>query len=286
VIYIIKTKREEKRLIENLTALFNAAVDGEILDLRYDETVFSSLAVKLIEAVSVLKYNQTQIKKDRDKLAANISDISHQIKNPAANIKLYSEILQSLENLSEQDRDIVQSLGVQTDKLVFLMDALVKMSRFETGVMELTPKKSSVETLIAEAVSDILPAISSKNIALNIDVSKKLFAVFDTKWTKEAIVNIIDNAVKYTDENGSIKITAIAYELFVRIDIADNGMGFPEREKNKIFKRFYRSEAVKEKPGVGVGLYLSREILSHENGFIKAKSTVGKGSVFSVFLPR
>ena len=111
------------------------------------------------------------------------------------------------------------------------------------------------------------------------------FAVFDGKWTAEALANIVDNAIKYT-EHGTIRISAVSYEMFARIDIADTGLGIPESEQAKIFARFYRSKAVQEQEGVGIGLYLARQILSGEGGYIKVDSVPGKGSTFSVFLPK
>ena len=91
------------------------------------------------------------------------------------------------------------------------------------------------------------------------------FAVFDFKWTAEALANIVDNAIKYT-EHGTIRISAVSYEMFARIDISDTGSGIPETEQAKIFARFYRSKAVQEQEGVGIGLYLARQIISGEGG--------------------
>ena len=113
----------------------------------------------------------------------------------------------------------------------------------------------------------------------------EISAKFDSKWTKEALENIVDNAIKYT-QNGAITISVTAYEMFVRIDVADSGMGIEEEEQAKIFARFYRSQAVREQEGVGIGLYLAREIITNEGGYIKVTSERGKGSLFSVFLPR
>lgn len=97
-------------------------------------------------------------------------------------------------------------------------------------------------------------------------------------------MNVVENAVKYT-EQGGIAITVISYEMFVRIDVADTGIGIPEDMQGKIFSRFYRSEDVREQEGVGIGLYLAREILDGENGYIKVSSRPGEGSDFSIFLP-
>ena len=115
---------------------------------------------------------------------------------------------------------------------------------------------------------------------------KGLSACFDPKWTAEALYNIMDNAIKYTPQGGKVRVTVQAYELFCRIDISDTGIGISEDEIPKIFSRFYRSSAVSQEEGVGIGLYLSREIITMQGGYIKVSSEPDKGSCFSVFLPR
>ena len=101
----------------------------------------------------------------------------------------------------------------------------------------------------------------------------------------QALYNIVDNGVKYTPVGGEIRLSANRYELFFRIDIADNGIGIAEEEQAKIFTRFYRSPMVLGEEGVGIGLYLSREIITAQGGYIKVVSKQGQGSVFSVYLP-
>ncbi|MBQ1608008.1 MAG: sensor histidine kinase, partial [Lachnospiraceae bacterium] len=109
-------------------------------------------------------------------------------------------------------------------------------------------------------------------------------ARMDEKWTMEAISNIVDNAIKYTNE-GYVHINTQPYELFTRIDISDTGIGIPEVEQAQVFGRFYRSARNKHTEGVGIGLFLAREIISQEGGYIKLSSDE-TGTTFSVFLPR
>ena len=109
-------------------------------------------------------------------------------------------------------------------------------------------------------------------------------ACFDMKWTKEALGNLIDNAIKYT-EQGGITVRMRSYKLFVCIEVEDTGSGIPEEEQAKIFGRFYRSLQVADQEGVGIGLYLTREILRQQSGYVKVSSGKGKGAVFSMYLP-
>ncbi|MEN6347940.1 MAG: HAMP domain-containing sensor histidine kinase, partial [Syntrophomonas sp.] len=212
-----------------------------------------------------------------------ISDISHQTKTPIANILLYSQLLSEHE-LPEDCTVCVQALSAQAEKLNFLISALVKTSRLETGIITVTPKQEAVQRILNEAREQIMPKANARGISIVME-DTEIKACFDLKWTTEAIYNIIDNAVKYTESGGSITIKAIPYELFCRIDITDNGIGIREDEQSKIFTRFYRSGAVNDQEGVGIGLFLTREIVAAEGGYIKVSSVPGSGSTFSVFLP-
>ena len=110
--------------------------------------------------------------------------------------------------------------------------------------------------------------------------------MFDEKWTREALCNLLDNAVKYTPAGGRVTLSVQPYELFCRVDVTDTGPGIHEQERPKIFGRFYRAENAWESEGVGVGLYLTRQIMEGQGGFVKVYSNLGQGSMFSLFLPR
>ena len=165
-----------------------------------------------------------------------------------------------------------------------MIDALVKTSRLETGVLALRPRPAEVGPLLEECAAACAPAAQAKDIALTVEPAAAR-ARFDPKWTAEALGNLLDNAVKYTPPGGAVTLRAQPYELFTRIDVADTGMGIPEGEQAKIFGRFYRSPAVADERGVGIGLYLARQIAAGQGGYIKVVSAPGKGSTFSLFLP-
>lgn len=108
----------------------------------------------------------------------------------------------------------------------------------------------------------------------------------DSKWTEEAIFNLLDNAVKYTQAEGTINVSVAQWEMYVEIKVSDTGKGISESNQASIFKRFYREEEIHNQPGVGIGLYLTREIVTQQGGYVTVESQVGKGSAFSIFLPR
>ena len=223
---------------------------------------------------------------EKDKIKSLIADISHQTKTPIANLLLYSELLleEDTGNLSAQMCENIVQLHAQSEKLQFLIASLVKLSRLENGILQLSPQEEALKSMLTLAVKETESKARAKGLELILhDTDEK--AYFDSKWTLEAICNILDNAVKYTNA-GSISLSVTAYEMFVRIDIKDSGIGIKEEELSKIFSRFYRSEDTKNMEGVGIGLYLSRQIISGEGGYIKVSSVYGQGSTFSVFLPK
>jgi signal transduction histidine kinase len=281
---IIWNREKTRRTLDTLDSMLDRAIDGSFTESTFDESVLSSLETKLNRYLSECAVSSRNLSIEKDKIKALISDISHQTKTPIANILLYSQLLSEHE-LPEECETCVKALSAQIGKLRFLIDALVKTSRLETGIITVSPRKASLQKLLDTASAQIKPEADVKNITVQIK-SSAYTACFDLKWTTEAVYNIIDNAVKYSPAGGIIKIEAAAYELFCRIDITDNGIGIREEEHSKIFSRFYRSPSVNEQEGVGIGLFLAREIISAQGGYIKVRSELGKGAVFSIFLPK
>ena len=166
------------------------------------------------------------------------------------------------------------------------MQAMIKTSRLETGVILLDRKIQPLYDTLAAALGGILLNAERKHIHVSVDCPEDIILPHDRKWTSEALFNILDNAVKYTPADGDIQVSVQSWELYVKIDITDSGKGIAESRQGMIFKRFYREEEVHDIEGIGIGLYLARKIVTMQSGYIKVTSTVGCGSTFSVFLPR
>ena len=158
------------------------------------------------------------------------------------------------------------------------------MSRLETGTFVLTPAEARLGDTIAQAMSTVWAKAEKKQIELTVDCAPEIMVQHDSKWTAEAIGNILDNAVKYTPAGGRIAITVRPWQFYTRIDITDTGIGIPEEHYNDVFQRFYRAQEVAAEEGVGLGLYLANGIVTRQKGYISVKSTVGVGTTFSVYL--
>ena len=213
------------------------------------------------------------IDEEREKIKELIADISHQTRTPLSNILLYTELLEE-EPLGEAAQDSVKKLRQQSEKLQFLMDALVKLSRLETGVFVLHPKRQPLTEMVIDCMESYREKAAAKGLAIAFSGTKKaeedtpVYAYFDKKWSMEAMGNILDNAIKYTN-TGGITIKLCSYELFACVEVTDTGIGIGEEEHAAVFGRFYRGNAVAEKSGVGIGLYLARSIMQQQGGYIR-----------------
>lgn len=281
ICYAVHVRRVNQRLDEML----DAAIQGGFTPSRYDESHISRTEAKLYQFLSTSTLSRSKIQADRQQITQTIGDISHQTRTPIANIKLYTELLQEQE-LPPDARDLAQQIGNQSEKLDFLIQVLVKTSRLETGVVQPIPEQSSLEELLHILEAAYASKATEKGITLTTDCSPDAMACFDVKWTAEALGNFVDNAIKYTGTGGTVAISVQQYELFCRVDVSDTGIGIPASEQAAIFQRFYRGEAVRQMEGVGIGLYLARQIISAQGGYIRVASVQGKGSTFSIFLPK
>ena len=239
---------------------------------------------RLVRLSHLYTHKNLEISEEKNKLKELVSDISHQTKTPIANIKLYLEMMTDEKDF-DRNQEYLKKMNGQVDKLDFLLQSMVKMSRLETGTIKIQKQKTPLANTLAMAISNVIIKAEKKNITIDVQYDERLELNHDKKWTAEAIFNILDNAVKYTNDGGNIHIVVCKQELFTKISIEDTGKGIiPERQAT-IFTRFYREPEVHDNDGIGIGLYLAREIIMLQNGYIEVHSKIGKGSTFMIYLP-
>ncbi len=278
------------KVLRRLNEMLDSALDGSFEEYHYDETELSKIETKWNRFLSSSSLARKNIEKEKANLQSLVSDISHQTKTPVANMKLYAELLE--EGIARENPDREQMLFMagemkkQAERLEFLMQALTKMSRLETNLVTVQPEKQSVEPLIFQAVAQIKPKAETCEIDVKIQGNQKITACYDKKWSIEALYNLLDNAVKYSPKGSQVTLRVQEYSMYCEICVEDRGIGMTEEEIPKVFQRFYRGKQVQQKPGVGIGLYLVREIVKKQKGYVKIKSQPGKGSRISLFLPK
>ena len=247
------------------------------------ETIFARIHHRLVRLYNILQESNRKVEAERQELQSLVSDISHQVRTPVSNMKMIVDTLLT-KPLEEQERnEFLKSVRGQINKLDFLIQALVKTSRLETGVIQLEKEEHFLYDTLAQAMSGILYSAEQKKIHVSVECPEDLCVSHDSKWTEEAIFNLLDNAVKYTPTGGHVNVSVAQWEMYVEIKVSDTGKGISESNQASIFKRFYREEEIHNQPGVGIGLYLTREIVTQQGGYVTVESQVGKALHFLFF---
>ncbi|HIX71722.1 MAG TPA: HAMP domain-containing histidine kinase [Candidatus Anaerobutyricum stercoripullorum] len=282
----------ENRTIRRLEMMLDAALSGDFQENDYDETKLSRLESKWKRFLAASMLSRENLNREKENVKSLVSDISHQTKTPMTNIRLYAsllgELIEAETGMQRQEEAAVMigELVRQTEKLEFLIQALTKMSRLESNIVEVRPEQQPITPLLQDVVAEAAMKADGKNITIRNVYAGEAFACFDYKWTKEALGNVLDNAVKYSPPGSTVTLSVLEYEMYLAVSVCDEGRGIREEEIPKIFGRFYRAEEVSQEEGVGIGLYLTREILRKENGYVKVKSQPEKGSEFLLYLYR
>ncbi|MGO0883217.1 sensor histidine kinase [Clostridioides difficile] len=257
---------------------------GKKLDISYDESLDSAISERLNQIIEISDMQKNKAEEERDIVKSLISDISHQIRTPLANIILYTGLLKE-EIIDKKTIQLSDKIEKNAEKLEFFMKELIKSSYAEQGLISTNPQSVEVDKLIKKGCQ--LAELNALKKNINISSTYNGYKAYaDPKWTEEVFSNIIENSIKYSPEDSTVFINSVLYDTFVCVQIKDTGMGIPEEEQGKIFQRFYRGSNIKDKQGFGIGLYLAREVLNRQQGYIKVKSKLNKGTTVEIFLLR
>lgn len=277
--------REKRKTYRRIDELLDRVLNQEIiLDSDVKEDEYSALVSKIKQIQEVLENHARSAETEKEQVKSLVSNMSHQLKTPLANLSLYAEILGKSELSKERKNEFFSKMQRQIEKLNWMVESLSKMVKLEQNLDDFEIKNTKIRQTILDAVDTVYEKLEKKDIQLDMESFEDRFLYHNRKWTVEVFVNLLENAIKYTEKGGFISIRVKSYELYTEIQISDNGRGIRQEELTDIFKRFYRSPEVENMEGSGIGLYLCNLILEKEKGYITAISEYGKGSCFSVFL--
>lgn len=277
--------REKRKTYRRIDELLDRVLNQEIiLDSDIKEGEYSALVSKIKQIQEVLENHARSAETEKEQVKSLVSNMSHQLKTPLANLSLYAEILGKSELSKERKNEFFSKMQRQSEKLNWMVESLSKMVKLEQNLDDFEIKNTKIRQTILDSVDTVYEKLEKKDIQLDMESFEDRFLYHNRKWTVEVFVNLLENAIKYTEKGGFISIRVKSYELYTEIQISDNGRGIRQEELTDIFKRFYRSPEVENMEGSGIGLYLCNLILEKEKGYITAISEYGKGSCFSVFL--
>lgn len=263
--------------------------------------VFGSQAVTAIQNAKLytqLEQNMRQLEeaaermKELNELKSNfVATVSHELRTPLTSITAYVQTLMKYlgsDNV-EMQREFLTVVNDESNRLAALIDAILDLSRLEAGKTKIRREEFDAVELVQEAAAFLRPSADKKRIAVKgYPEGGKIYIEADRDLIKQALLNLASNAVKFTSEGGSVTISAVDDGSSLRFDVEDTGIGMPEGELPKIFDRFYQvdSSATRQFGGSGLGLAITKAIIEWHGGEIEVDSEVGKGSKFSVLVPR
>lgn len=253
----------------------------EISDIQEGE--ISALASRMIRIQEKLEYELNSAEEEKEQVKSLISNMSHQLKTPLSSAIMYRDLMET-ENEDEKRQYFLDRMKLQLNKIDWILKSLFKMVRLEQGAIQFETEELSLKDTLLSAINSIYDQAQQKEITIVTEPFEDRLLLHNKKWTAEVFVNILENAIKYSEKGGKIEIAVYPMELFTEIKFADHGIGIQKDELTHIFQRFYRSKDVENKEGSGIGLYLSRLILDQEKGYMTVTSELGRGSCFSVFL--
>lgn len=258
-------------------------IDEQEIFPSNEDTVLSKLQNKVIKLSRVLKNKNRLEEQEHENIKRLVSDISHQLKTPIANLKMYSSFLSDETLDTGKQREYIDIICMTVERLNFLSENIIKVSRLESGVINLHMQKQSLNETLLKAVKDIYVKAQKKEIEIQYDEKDKIELSHDRNWTAEAVFNLLDNAVKYGTKGNTIYLSIRRLGIFAEVSVRDENDIIPYEEHNNVFMRFYRGKNSNRQEGLGIGLYLSREIIVKQGGYIILRASES-GNIFSVML--
>lgn len=250
-----------------------------------EESLLGKFQVQLMKLYQILSSSREREERQRKELSSLVADLIHQINTPLTNIQIYSGFLMQDDLVEEEKAQMCQIIDDQIEKLGWFADGFTKTARLEEDMRKLRPERQQILPMILSAIDEISVKAEAHGNEICLLGEQDIEAFFDRRWTEEAVFNLLDNAVKYGEEGGLIRVRMTAYDIYVRVDVINYGEPVPKEEYTALFNRYYRGKnASCIKEGVGLGLYLVRQIAAEQGGYVKVGDYKGKGTVFSLFL--
>ena len=266
--YVMQQKARSEEL-KRISIYLQDLLGGKEINIGAgsEETMSSKINYQLMRVQNVLVSQKTRAQNEKKELQELISEIAHQMRTPLTNLRNYLGFLEEIieEKKSEPEKQYLKAIQISEEKIYFLTEHFIRISRLEHGIIQLKKEEKDFMKTLRNALGQVQEPAEKKKIIFQFEFPRKIEVKNDTKF------NLLDNAVKYSNQGGKIKVTVQKDEIFLTLRIRDYGIGIEPGEENKIFQRFYRGSRVDNQEGFGIGLYLAREIVSKHGGILIGK---------------
>ncbi len=278
--YVLIQEKELKEINEYIKEVNNKNYSLKIEDNKDGE--LSRLRNELYKTTVILREAAENSEEEKEKLGIAIADISHQLKTPLTSIRIMLDnISDNPDMLQEIREDFIQDISKQVEHMSSLVISLLKIAKFDAGTIKMENEEIDAKKLIDSVINNLAILIEIKEIEVITKIDEKAIFIADYKWQQEALTNILKNAIEHSQPKSNIYIIVENTSIFLKIKIKDEGQGIAQKDLKHIFERFYKAKNCNE-DSIGIGLSLAKTIIEQNNGYIKATSEVGKGTLFEI----
>lgn len=278
--YVLIQEKELKEINEYIKEVNNKNYSLKIEDNKDGE--LSRLRNELYKTTVILREAAENSEEEKEKLSIAIADISHQLKTPLTSIRIMLDNISDNPDMPQEIReDFIQDISKQVEHMSSLVISLLKTAKFDAGTIKMENEETDAKKLIDSVINNLAILIEIKEIEVITKIDEKAIFIADYKWQQEALTNILKNAIEHSQPKSNIYIIVENTSIFLKIKIKDEGQGIEQKDLKHIFERFYKAKNCNE-DSIGIGLSLAKTIIEQNNGYIKATSEVGKGTLFEI----
>ena len=288
ITYAFRNKTEAKRIEELSDYLEQVNMGKAVVLSASGEDLFSKLEDEIYKTVTFLYQTKDAAVQAKNDFAENLSNIAHQIKTPITAISLSLQTLSEMPMKKEYEKDRMEQIKKQLNRLIHLEESLLVLSRLDAGALMFQKEDVDVFTLLVLAADNLQELFADSGTFIDIPESGEMAVTADLNWTMEAVINVMKNCMEH-NAGGTVHCSYGQNPLYTEILIWDEGDGFAKEDIPHLFKRFYRGKNADaggniRGSGIGIGLALSKEIIEHQNGTIRAKNLPNGGACFEIRL--
>ena len=286
ITYAFRNKTEAKRIEELSDYLEQVNMGKAVVLSASGEDLFSKLEDEIYKTVTFLYQTKDAAVQAKNDFAENLSNIAHQIKTPITAISLSLQTLSEMPMKKEYEKDRIEQIKKQLNRLIHLEESLLVLSRLDAGTLMFQKEDVDVFTLLVLAADNLQELFADSGTFIDIPESGEMAVKADLNWTMEAVINVMKNCMEH-NAGGTVHCSYGQNPLYTEILIWDEGDGFAKEDIPNLFKRFYRGKNADaggniRGSGIGIGLSLSKEIIEHQNGTIRAKNLPNGGACFEI----